>query len=135
MLPFDFTLHIFQGDSFGFGEDAPDHSDLDNHHHREEREWRPSVWLAGIPGEDRKGPGDNHGHEPMCGTAQRLSLGANGIREDLADIDPDDGTLPERVADDVTDEQPEKHTVMGGTAENPGYAGERYTGANGTPNQ
>src|ERR1700722_15476057 len=71
----------------------------------------------------------------MGGTAQSLSFRANRVRKNLADIDPNDRTLPESMANDVTHEQPKKHAVIRGAAENPGNAGERHTGAHRTPNQ
>ena len=88
MFSFDLVFHVFQSNALGFWKEPPNYQDLNNHHQREEREWSPGVGLSCILREDRKGPGYDHGHDPMRGAAQRLSLGANRIREDLADIDP-----------------------------------------------
>src|ERR1017187_7453284 len=71
----------------------------------------------------------------MSGTAQSLPFGANRVRKDLADIDPDHGTLPEAMTNDVTNQQPEKHAVIRSALENPGNPSERHARAYRTRNE
>src|ERR1017187_8938583 len=65
----------------------------------------------------------------MRGTAQSLPFGTNRVRKDFTDIDPDHCALPEAMANDVTHQQLEKHTVIRGAVENPGNPGERQARA------
>src|ERR1022692_1135117 len=135
LVLFNLLFHILQRNPLGFGIKPPNHNYLNNHHHRKENEWSTRVRFPGIPCEYWKGPRYNHRHDPMRGAAQSLSFGANRVRKDLADIDPDHGTLPEAMTNYVTHQQPEKHAVIRGAVENPGNPGERHARAHRTRNE
>src|SRR2546428_755699 len=72
---------------------------------------------AGVSGgaggvEGRKAERNYACHQPVREAAEALALGANTIRENLADIYPDDGTLRERKERYVSDQQPDEIFVV-----------------------
>ena len=51
-------------------------------------------------------------HDPVGGGAEALALGADVGGEDLAEVDPDDGTLRDGEEDDEADEQREQQRLV-----------------------
>ena len=60
----------------------------------------------------------------MSESAQALSLGSHGSRENFAKVHPDDGALGKGEKRDVTNEEPKETALMLATKENCGYSSE-----------
>jgi hypothetical protein len=93
---------------------------LQNHHGGEKHE----GIAAGFCGHHRKNKGDYAVHEPVGEASEALTLGANAIGENLADVDPDNGALRKSEARDVADKQPHQQLFVVSRQENRGYTGE-----------
>jgi len=89
-------LNRFERHTFGLGHQEQGPEQLHEHHYGVEGE----CMASGAAGDQRKRPGDQSGHDPVSRASQRLPLGANAVRKDLADEDPDHRSLSERVRRD-----------------------------------
>ena len=120
-------MHFFEGDAFCFGIERQHDDELHDRHHREKNE----GIAAGLCGERRKAERNYACHEPVREAAEALSLGANTIGENFADVNPNDGALGKRKKRDVRDEQPDKIFVVPVGEEDGGDSGEAGSGADG----
>src|SRR5438270_12286364 len=71
----------------------------------------------------------------MREAAEALTFGAYLVREDFADVHPNDGALRERKEPDVADQQPYQQVLVASGKEYGGNSGETYSRSDGADQQ